>query len=211
MQKLAIGFCLSLMFSLPAAAALITHDLLAPADTLITYDTDTNLEWLDLTSTKGQSYNTAQAGTFVTVHGFRRANTDEATLLFEHAGGTVNDPFSAANLGPAQLLLSLMGCTDTAAACAPLPGGIIRGTSSGWADNLADGTLAYLPTYGTTADALTGRFISPDGSGTFATVRATSGNYLVRTFVPIPEPGTALLLGFGLTAIAIRARRATAA
>ena len=203
MRKLAVGFCLSLLFSLPAPAALIAHDLLAPGDALMTYDSDTNLEWLDLTLTKNQSYTGVEASIYFTNHGFRHATTDEVTTLFENAGGTVNTPFNAANLAPAQLLLGLMGCTDTAAFCGAGP----VGTGSGWAQNLADLTLAYTPSYAVTQLGTLGRFVTPGGSGGFGTKVSTTGNYLVRVFVPVPEPGTALLLGLGFAAVAIRARR----
>jgi len=47
----------ALVLSLDASAALIERDWTAPGDAALTYDTDTGLEWLDLTKTAGLSYN----------------------------------------------------------------------------------------------------------------------------------------------------------
>lgn len=208
MGKWIFGFALALQLALPASAALIARDLVAPGDELLTFDTDTGLEWLDLTATQGLSFNQAEASSFVSVDGFRHATTVEVTALFQHAGGSVNSPFNAANAAPALLLLDLMGCTDTLT-CRVLPSGAVVGGSSGWASNPADPSRAYLPTYRSSATGALGRLLSPGGSGTFDTRMSTVGNYLVHDS-PIPEPSSGLLYGLAFTAIAFRVRRPAA-
>ncbi len=210
MGKWVIGFALALQLALPASSALITRDLLAAGDELLTFDTDTGLEWLDLTATQGLSYNQAEASSFVSVDGFRHATTVEVTALFQHAGGSVNSPFNAANAAPALLLLDLLGCTDTLT-CRVLPSGVLVGGSSGWASNPADPSRASLPVYRTNASGALGRLLSPGGSGSLDARASTVGNYLVRGSIvvlgsPIPEPNTGLLYGLALTAIAFRVR-----
>ena len=55
-------------------------------DGLITHGTATNLEWLDLMTTQGLTYNQAEATTYVMDCGFRRATTDEVETVFTNAG-----------------------------------------------------------------------------------------------------------------------------
>ena len=52
----------TLGFVQPASAALIEQDLFTSGDGLITLDTSTGLEWLDVTETLGQTYNAVAAG-----------------------------------------------------------------------------------------------------------------------------------------------------
>src|ERR1044072_5412869 len=57
-------------------------------DQLLTLDTETGLEWLNLTATAKLSVLDilSGAGNFATTYGFRYATTDEIALLFTHAG-----------------------------------------------------------------------------------------------------------------------------
>ncbi len=71
--------------------ALIQQDLVpGSGDQLLTLDTDTNLQWLNLTVTAGRSYNEVMAGFggFTTTHGFAYADGGQISTLCSHAGIT---------------------------------------------------------------------------------------------------------------------------
>lgn len=52
----------TLALSQPAQASLLSVDLFATGDGLLTLDTSTQFEWLDLTATEGLSYDEVVAG-----------------------------------------------------------------------------------------------------------------------------------------------------
>jgi hypothetical protein len=97
--------------------ALIHQDLVSgTGDELITLDTDTHLEWLDLTATANLSYLEvlAGAGGYTTAHGFRYATGEEIGLLLQHAGVTKfgpgqNVPSPESNHLAIKTLIDLMG------------------------------------------------------------------------------------------------------
>lgn len=69
--------------------ALIQQDLVpGSGDQLLTLDTDTNLQWLNLTATAGRSYNEVMSGFggFTTTHGFGYADGAQISALCSHAG-----------------------------------------------------------------------------------------------------------------------------
>ena len=71
--------------------ALIQQDLVpGSGDQLLTLDTDTNLQWLNLTATAGRSYNEVMGGFggFTTTHGFGYADGGQISALCSHAGIT---------------------------------------------------------------------------------------------------------------------------
>lgn len=71
--------------------ALIQQDLVAGSeDRLLTLDTDSNLQWLNLTATAGRSYREIMAGfgQFTTAHGFQYADGAQIAELCGHAGIT---------------------------------------------------------------------------------------------------------------------------
>ncbi len=71
--------------------ALIQQDLVpGSGDQLLTLDTDTNLQWLNLTATAGRSYKDVMAGFggFATTHGFQYADGGQISTLCGHAGIT---------------------------------------------------------------------------------------------------------------------------
>ncbi|HQR13547.1 MAG TPA: hypothetical protein PLZ37_03250 [Nitrospira sp.] len=71
--------------------ALIQQDLVAGSeDRLVTLDTDTNLQWLNLSTTAGRSYQEIIGGfgTFTTTHGFQYADGTQIGELCAHAGIT---------------------------------------------------------------------------------------------------------------------------
>ena len=79
---------LLLTFSLNTQAALIEFDFEQTEDKGITQDTNTNYQWLDLSYTKGLSYNyvnsqTQSGGEF---EGFRIANQQELNSLWSNQG-----------------------------------------------------------------------------------------------------------------------------
>ena len=70
---------------------LIQTDLIpGSGDQLLTLDTDTNLEWLNLTATAHRSVNEVLGGFggFVGTHGFRYATGGDLGTLYSHAGIT---------------------------------------------------------------------------------------------------------------------------
>lgn len=101
----------------PSQAALIRADLFAPGDGLLTMDTDSALEWLDVDQTVGLSFTQVAeegAGDW-TALGFRHATTGEVAELFARVGiATFNMP-AEENFPGSNLLLELMGCTGRCA------------------------------------------------------------------------------------------------
>ncbi|MBF0225021.1 MAG: Ig-like domain-containing protein [Desulfobacterales bacterium] len=95
-------------------AALSEKDLLTEGDGLITLDSDTGLEWLDLTATDGISYGTIIAGYkgYLTSHGFRYATIDEVKILYTNAGILHVGTWSEEEVPAAYLLQNLMGVTQ---------------------------------------------------------------------------------------------------
>ena len=71
--------------------ALIQQDLVpGSGDQLLTLDTDSNLQWLNLTATAGRSYSEVMSGFggFTTTHGFQYADGGQISDLRLHAGIT---------------------------------------------------------------------------------------------------------------------------
>jgi hypothetical protein len=97
--------------------ALVNKDLVSgTGDRLITLDSDTNLEWLNLSATANLSYLEvlAGAGGYSTTHGFRYATGEEIALLLKHAGVTKfgpghNVPSPESNHVAMETLIELMG------------------------------------------------------------------------------------------------------
>lgn len=80
----ALSVVLAVTFSSLASAELVERDYLTQGDGHISYDTQTGLEWLDFSYTKGMSiYNYLQNP----VSDFRVANYDELTTMFNNALG----------------------------------------------------------------------------------------------------------------------------
>jgi hypothetical protein len=92
-------------------ASLVEYGLIASDDELLTLDTDTGLEWLDLTATQNQSYNSVinGYGGYTTIHNFRVANASEINTLFQNVG--IPDQWSdnAANIPGATDLFLFLG------------------------------------------------------------------------------------------------------
>lgn len=115
LASLLLGWLLAAGAGVPAASAstpLLLQDL-----GNLTYDPNTGLEWLDLSLTAGQSYNSVLNGWngYTTTQGFRFATRNEVLQLFTDAGatsfGTPTGPVNPANLQAANLALSLLGIT----------------------------------------------------------------------------------------------------
>jgi hypothetical protein len=80
----------------------------------ITTDTDTGLEWLDLTNSYDQTflYVASQFGPGGAYEGFRHARSVEVKLYFQHAGISVDTGWSAANYAPCLTFQGLAGHTE---------------------------------------------------------------------------------------------------
>lgn len=176
--------------AMPVSAALIDNGS-------TTTDTDTGLEWLDLTETVGLSYADALASPYVTNDGYRSATSVEVATLFTNAGvGTQDNLAREVDFAGASQLLDLLGCTLAAATC------LTTANPSG------TGYAEWTPGVGRRAlyrtDSINGgRGAATIQSSFVTTASPTVGTFLVRV---IPEPSTSLLLLGGLAALS-RSRR----
>lgn len=110
--RIALSAVLLLGLSGNAQALLESDDWKTPGDNLITRDTDSGLEWLDLTATSNLSYDyvSARLGIGEEFEGFRYANGAEVATLWTNAGGTAPyDGYSTANDGLFDILAPLFG------------------------------------------------------------------------------------------------------
>ena len=174
----------------------------------ITFDSQTGLEWLDLTKTAGLSYNEIKNGTvtgfdFIANDGFRFATVSDVSTLFSNAGVTVFNTESATSLAPFQLLFGLMGCTGNCSLSQPF----LRG----YADfDVFNSSLSAAPFFqlntSTTAKADITILNIPKTSFT-----SSIGSFLVRNSAEVPEPSSIILFGVGLLGLAGIRRRSKAA
>ena len=189
-----------------ARADLLEVDLDASGDALLTWDTATNLLWLDLTATTGESTSNILGSDWLTEDGFRYATVAEVATLFEHAAGGLTVDFAnntANNLVAVDELVDMLGYTGYAVGYVPryewgygitgdlsAPGS--TSTNRVWAAyRQYPGVGLLRPSYGNATEFHWGNDI---------------GHFLVRA---IPEPTTLALVGLGtLGIVALRRRKA---
>ena len=179
-----------LMLSGPASAVLVDNGS-------TTTDTDTNLEWLDLTATLGLSYADALASTYVTIDGYRSATSLEVAELFTNAGiGTQDNLAREVDFAGADLLLSTLGCTLTPADCA---------TSS---NPIGTGFAEWSAGTGRRALYRTDQINGGRGAATIQSSFVVSADPAIGTFLVrvVPEPSTGLLILGGLACLSARRR-----
>ena len=213
--SLVLACCLNLLPSSGTQAALISADLLAPGDGLITRDTATNLDWLDLTPTIGLSFNQVAGGAGGwTSLGFRYATTTEVMGLYTDAGIVIfGGTTSPLNVPGVSLLLGLMGITST-----------VGPTPSETAIGLAE-SVPPDPTFAGTGFITLFPALPPSTPVDIASAAVTSapfpglpsksegsnqrGSYLVRTAVigTVPEPAISSLILLGIAVAGLVSRR----
>jgi len=146
-------------------------------------DTDSGLQWLDLTASDNRSVNdvTANLGVGGDYEGFRYATVDEVLELFVNANIPDVSGTSAANVGPAQALMDFIGSTNFEA-------GVGDGREALGA--LEDGTVVALQGFDSNGEiVMTAGVVGSQGLA-FSTPQV--GHWLV-----VPEPASLAVLMLG--------------
>jgi len=181
-----------------ASAALIAVDLFTAGDGLITRDTETGLDWLDLTATLNLSYNDIEAdvGGWISL-GIRHATGSEVCGLFVHALAPAPCPSATSASGSGNLVATLqgfVGITDSGVRAIASNGMFDDGEPS---DGVGYGQVGY------SVLSMSSQSSVRENQVFAASASGYVGHWLVR---PVPEPSTGLLLAAGLAAFAVRRR-----
>jgi len=186
-----------LLSPMAANAVLIEGLCDATADSTVTCDTDTGLEWLDLTETLGLTANQflADVGGWIS-QGWDLAFGTDVEVLFADAGFTDLNVASPALLAAAQLMLDLFGTT-----------GVANAGPFGEGFAFESPTLVSGPFY-----QVAGTIGFANGSANccfdYDFVNTRIGIWANRIgAVAVPEPGTLALLGLGLAGMGLARRR----
>jgi len=189
-----------------ASAALIDLDLASPGDQLVTRDTETGLDWLDLTLTTDLTVAEIVngAGGWL-AGGWRYATPSEVLTLWSNLGIALSFPLgSPDNVAPGRTLIEHLGNTS---------GRPVEPDSSYYTWGALDHLLGAGP-------ALAAPTIRHEPGSPEATV-ASLDDYLVGSIsyrnpylghwlVRVPEPSVTLLSLSGIAACAVQRRSTTA-
>ena len=191
-----------------ASAVLVERDLFSAGDNLLTFDTATNLEWLDVDQTLGLSFNqvTVNVGGWLDL-GFVYASIDQVSTLYSNAGVTdqTNTPVSSNFAGASELLVKL-GCTGFCSqANSPFQQGL---TFDGGSVIFGQRGVPFVQTFLNASMARAfcvsaGNDCGVTGDG----ARSSIGSYLIREASALPEPATIALFGLGLVGLGLAAGR----
>ena len=178
-------------------ASLISQDLSAQGDGLLTYDSTTGLSWLDLTQTVGKTYNEVLAGFggFTTSLGFRYATEIEFSKLLTDADITegVSNTNDVTNINNTMRLINFFGVLTTDGHTYQSIGYISDPSSLGQGDH-ALGELAVndIGRYVALSSVVVNSSFQQANQG-------VTGSFLVKEQASsVPEPTTMLLVGTGL-------------
>lgn len=179
---------------------LAVADLRSAGDCLLTRDTKTGLEWLDLNATVNRSYEEVAAGFGgYTTAGFRFASQGEVEQLFANAMATVLGSSGGA-IGQRALLPETLGATFASSG----QGAVLFGAGL-FGRPTALGQVG-LASYEALANSLAPVVTQTNGSQSRSATNAYAGSFLVRSTQVDAIPTPALLPGlFGLAA-AVRKR-----
>jgi hypothetical protein len=182
---------------------LAVADFRTTGDCLLTRDTQTGLEWLDLNATVNRSYDDVAAGFGgYTTAGFRFATRSEVDQLFVNAIATVVDS-EGSPIGQRALLPETLGATFASSG----PGAVLFGSGLFGSPD-ASGRLG-LASYEALANSLATVVTTTGGDQSRSATNAYAGSFLVRTtkgeVTAVPTP--ALLPGLLGMAAAVRKRR----
>ena len=192
-----------LIFSQASMAAFVARDLHVVGDGLLTFDSVTNLEWLDVTASVGRSYNdvATQLGGGGDFAGFRYATLGEMETLYQDAGITPGDGTTPiyGQVPQIQQFVSFFGGTWFEAGGFPGPGvrGIYGQADGSDAHFMADAGINLI--YNLTSSFIGGQGLMEGLSFADGQTNPAIGSFLVRSatsVVPIPATGWLLLTGF---------------
>jgi hypothetical protein len=200
-KKISIMFVLAVMlasFMSTAQAILMKEDLSAPGDGLLTYDSSTGLEWLNVTLTLNYSYNDVMAGSggYTTILGFRYATANDLIQLFNDVGISPSngsyDPFGFQQVNT--LMYQFLGLTSANYNSRAISALYEDPSFSVLGEHQAAGL--YTNDYGQWVVVLGGIVQNTTRGGS---------SFLVRDSAPlpstIPEPSQILLFGAGLAGL----------
>lgn len=201
------GWCCSTA----ANATLIVRDYAVAGDGLLTYDTVSGLEWLDLSVSLGH----APGSVLSTYTGFHMANLEEVDSLFVDAGVAADHinfesyAYYTEDLDAGHLLSATIGVTVSAfdGAVEQIHGRVLRPDGQHY-----DQMFAEIRTWPATPQGMDTTFITIGNS--LSGWGSDDADFLVRIGQPevssaVPEIGTwaLMLVGFGLIGAMQRRRR----
>lgn len=194
----------SFIFSHQAQAALMSMaDPVFGVDS-ITLDTDTGLEWLDVTLSVNRSFLdvSGELGAGGDFEGFRYASVDDLLTLFTNAAIPNVNNYSAANVGPAQALAILLGATGFQDAFPETVG--FTGTSNTPGTRVV-ALIDYVVSIngGVTTDVY-GATATTNSDESMALLGDNGGSWLLRDAslpAPVPLPGAIWLFFSGMLAV----------
>jgi len=204
-----IIYLLLLLTTVQVNATLIERDYRNNGDGLITYDTETGFEWLDLTETLGVSYNivSSKLGAGNDLEGWQYGTAAQVASFFDSAGGSgVYESHSSSHNDVTEIIIPLWG--ETYGDSGYRQSNFLTGTSHVSGMHLSGGVTDYYGNYeypNSTQDIIRFAYVDfaqPDYAGNRLT-----GSALMR-ISSVPEPSTISLFALGLLGLAYSRKKA---